>query len=143
MGPAELIEYVKETYGAAPEYLWPDYPDTFVFRHASNRKWFGVVMEVERGKLGLSGPGRVWLLDLKTGPLLGGSYLGQPGVVRAWHMNKTHWLGVLLDGSAPEQTLRELLDLSFSLTEGRAQKHGTKSNSRKSAAAIGPGNRKE
>ena len=32
-------------------------------------------------------------------------------------MNKTHWLGVLLDGSAPEQTVRELVDLSFSLTE--------------------------
>lgn len=117
MGPAELIEYVKESYGAAPEYLWPDYPETFVFRNERSRKWFGVVMEVERGKLGLPGLGRVWLLDLKTGPLLGGSYLGQPGIVRAWHMNKLHWLGVLLDGSAPDQTIRELLDLSFSLSK--------------------------
>ena len=112
-----LTAWIKARYGAEPEYLWADYPDAFVFRHAENRKWFGVVMEVERSKLGLSGPGRVWLLDVKTGPLLGGSYLGQPGIVRAWHMNKTHWLGVLLDGSAPEQTVQELADLSFSLTE--------------------------
>ena len=114
---AELIKYVNAVYGAEPEYLWPDYPETFVFRHGDNRKWFGVVMDVERGKLGLPGDGKVFLLDVKTGPILGGSYLGQPGIVRAWHMNKTHWLGVLLDGSAAEQTIRELLDLSFSMTE--------------------------
>ena len=119
MDSKELIAHVRDACGAEPEYLWPDYPDTFVFRHAENRKWFGVVMEVERAKLGLAGNGKVALLDVKTGPLLGGSYLGQPGIVRAWHMNKTHWLGVLLDGSAPAATVRELVDLSFSLTDQR------------------------
>ena len=113
---AELIQYVDQVYGVKPEYLWTDYPETFVFRHGDNRKWFGVVMDVERGKLGLPGDGKVFLLDMKTGPILGGSYLGQPGIVRAWHMNKTHWLGVLLDGSATEQTIRELLDISYSMT---------------------------
>ena len=117
MDTKELIDLIRETSSAEPEYLWADYPEAFVFRHAENRKWFGVVMETERSKLGLAGSGKVRLLDVKTGPLLGGSYLGQPGIVRAWHMNKTHWLGVLLDGSAPEQTVRELVDLSFSLTE--------------------------
>jgi predicted DNA-binding protein (MmcQ/YjbR family) len=117
MGPSELIAYVRASYGAEPEYLWPDYPQTFIFRHGDNRKWFGVVMEVERAKLGLPGEGRVCLIDVKTGPILGGSYLGQPGVVKAWHMNKNHWLGVLLDGSAPERTLRELLDISFTMTK--------------------------
>lgn len=116
MRTAELIEYVRAVYAAGPEYLWPEDPQTFVFRHAENRKWFGVVMDVERAKLGLPGEGKVFLLDVKTGPILGGSYLGQPGIVRAWHMNKNHWLGVLLDGTADEQTLKELLDVSFSMT---------------------------
>ena len=116
MGPEELKRYLADTYGAEAEYLWPDYPDTCIFRHRENRKWFGVLMDVERRKLGLPGEGKVFLVDVKTGPILGGSYLGQPGVIRAWHMNKTHWLGVLLDGSAAENTLRELVDLSFTLT---------------------------
>ena len=117
MDPNVLAGWIRETYGAEPEYLWPDSPNAFIFRHAKNRKWFGVVMEVERSKLGLAGSGKLWLLDVKTGPLLGGSYLGQPGIVRAWHMNKSHWLGVLLDGTAPAETVRELVDLSFTLTE--------------------------
>ena len=116
MNSSELINYVKTTYGAAPEYLWPDDPQAFIFRHAENRKWFGVVMDVERAKLGLPGDGKVYLIDVKTGPIVGGSYLGQPGIVKAWHMNKNHWLGVLLDGSAADQTLKELLDVSYSLT---------------------------
>lgn len=56
------------------------------------------------------------LIDVKTGPIVGGSYLGQPGIIKAWHMNKNHWLGVLLDGSASEQTVKELLDISFCMT---------------------------
>lgn len=119
MDPEDLIAYVQMAYNASPEYLWPDYPQTFVFRHADNRKWFGVVMDVERAKLGLPGEGKVFLIDVKTGPVLGGSYLGQPGIVKAWHMNKNHWLGVLLDGSAAEQTVRELLDISYHMTANK------------------------
>ena len=114
-----LIAYVQEAYGVSPEYLWADYPEAFILRRPDNRKWFGVVMDVDRAKLGLPGSGKVFLLDVKTGPILGGSFLGQPGIVRAWHMNKSHWLGILLDGSAPEQTIRELLDLSYTMTAGR------------------------
>ena len=126
MSLEELKRYVLEEYGAVPEYLWPDYPQTFIFRHRENRKWFGVVMEVERGKLGLPGEGKVFLIDLKTGPILGGAYLGQPGIIPAWHMNKEHWLGVLLDGSAAGGTLKELLDLSFALTEKKSRKKSEK-----------------
>lgn len=123
MDPKALLACVQAAYGVLPEYLWPDYPETFILRRPDNRKWFGVVMDVDRAKLGLPGLGRVFLLDVKTGPILGGSYLGQPGIVRAWHMNKNHWLGVLLDGSAPEQTVRELLDLSYTMTADGGRKH--------------------
>jgi predicted DNA-binding protein (MmcQ/YjbR family) len=34
-------------------------------------------------------------------------------------MNKTHWLGVLLDGSAEDETVTELLDLSYGQTQAK------------------------
>ena len=138
MDESELFEYVAATYGAQPEYLWAKFPGAFVFRHRENQKWFCVGMEVERAKLGLPVKGstaadegdksngtssesgtsseKVQLIDVKTGPIVGGSYLRQPGIVKAWHMNKNHWLGILLDGSASEQTVKELLDISFCMT---------------------------
>lgn len=116
MDQAELASYARKTYGTEPERLFPETPETYILRHRENRKWYAVVMRVPRSKLGLSGDEAVFLLDVKCGPLLSGSYLGKPGVVPAWHMNKTHWIGALLDGTASREDIRELLDLSFSLT---------------------------
>jgi predicted DNA-binding protein (MmcQ/YjbR family) len=119
MDREEVIRYIAETYGAAPEYLWSDSPDACIFRHSDNRKWFAIIQNVPRSKLGLPGEGSADLLNTKCGPLLSGSYLGKPGIKPAWHMNKTHWIGALLDGTAAEADIRELLDLSFSLTDRR------------------------
>ena len=116
MDREEVIRYIAGTYGAQPEYLWSDSPDACIFRHRSNRKWFAIIMNVDRAKLGLPGGGSVDIMNMKCGPLLGGSYLGKPGIKPAWHMNKTHWIGALLDGTASEEDIRELLDLSFHLT---------------------------
>lgn len=124
MDREELIAYVRERFSAEPEYLWRDSPDAFIFRHGGNRKWFAVVMEAERAKLGLTGDGRATLLDVKCGPILSGSYLGQPGVIPAYHMNKTHWIGILPDGVAPAETVKELLEISYELTR---PKRGSKS----------------
>ncbi len=115
----ELIAYAREQYGTEPEYLWESAPDTFVLRHTGGRKWYAVVMDVQRARLGLDGEGVVDVLDVKCGPLLSGSYLGKPGVVPAYHMNKTHWLGVLLDGSAADETVQELLEISYAQTHAK------------------------
>ena len=45
--------------------------------------------------------------------------MGTPGVVPAWHMNKSQWLGVLLDGSAEDGLVRQLLDISYDMTKGK------------------------
>ena len=113
----ELIACAQEQYGTEPEYLWESSPNTFVLRHRGNRRWYAVVMDVRRDRLGLAGEDTVFLMDVKCGPLLSGSYLGKPGVVPAYHMNKTHWLGVLLDGSAADETVTELLELSYGQTK--------------------------
>ena len=126
MDQAELARYARETYGTEAEHLFPETPEAYILRHGENRKWYAVVMRVPRSKLGLPGDAPVFLLDVKCGPLLSGSYIGKPGVVPAWHMNKTHWLGVLLDGSAAEETVRELLEISYRLTAGSRKKGGEK-----------------
>ena len=115
----EFIAHAQERYGSEPEYLWENAPNAFVLRHQNNRKWFAVVMDVRRDRLGLSGEELVYIMDVKCGPLLSGSYLGKSGVLPAYHMNKTHWLGLLLDGSAAEETVKELLELSYDLTKGK------------------------
>ena len=49
----QLFEWVKEEYDTAPDYPWQDW--NAVLRHKDSRKWYGLVMEVERSKLGMPG----------------------------------------------------------------------------------------
>ena len=118
----ELLSLALERYGDAPEYLWADTPDACVLRHPDNRKWYAVIMAVPRERLSLMGNGDAHVLNVKCGQLLGGSFLGRPGFLPAYHMNKEHWLSVLLDGSAPDADVADLLDLSWSLTRPKKRK---------------------
>lgn len=119
MDKTALLDYVRVQFGASPEYLWKNYPDYFVFRRPDNRKWFAAVMNVQREKLGLSGDGAVNILDVKCGAILSGSYLGRDGFLPAYHMNKTHWIGILLDGTVSPAEVKELLTVSYDLTAGK------------------------
>lgn len=117
MNREELIEYAVSEHGAQPEYLWKKYPNYFVLRHSAGGKWFAVVMDVPKRRLGLDGDGGVYIADLKCGPILGGSYLGKKGFLPAYHMNKENWISVLLDGSVPREEFITLLETSYYLTK--------------------------
>ena len=118
----ELLSLALERYGDAPEFLWADSPDTCILRHPDNRKWYAVIMPVPRARLGLPGEGAAWLCNVKCGRLLGGSFLGRPGFLPAYHMNKEHWISLVLDGGAPDDDIAALLELSWSLTRPKARK---------------------
>ena len=122
----ELIRYVYETYSTDAEYPWND--ENFIFRHQGNRKWFAVAMRVPYRRLGLNREGIADIVDTKCGPLLMGSYREQPGILPGYHMNKEHWLTILLDGSAEDELVKELLEISFDMTDRKPakQKKGIK-----------------
>ena len=111
-----LLNYVADQYGVEPEYPWMAYPEYAVLRHTDNTKWFGIVMDVPREKLGLSGDGVVDILDVKLEPLEVDLFRNEEGFLPAYHMNKQNWLTILLDGSVEDVLVFELLDKSYFLT---------------------------
>lgn len=121
MGKQELLEWVKRQYGTEPDYPWAD--DNAVLRHRENRKWYGLVMEVERGKLGMPGAGSVCAQNVKCEPVLIGSLRERPGFHPAYHMNKDKWITVRLDGSVAAEEIRNLVDLSYRLTMPKPKKY--------------------
>lgn len=74
------------------------------------------------GQGGFSGKGEVAdVVNLKCDPIAIGSVISENrGVYPAYHMNKQHWISVLLDSSrvrgADNEVLKMLLDVSFDLT---------------------------
>ncbi|MDE7093711.1 MAG: MmcQ/YjbR family DNA-binding protein, partial [Oscillospiraceae bacterium] len=113
----KLFAYAKEKYHAEPEYLWARDPESAILRNSNNQKWFAVIMRISKDKLGLKNKELVWIADFKCDPLLIGSFLQLEGHFPAYHMNKNHWITVLLDGSVKEEQIFQLLDLSYCLIE--------------------------
>ena len=113
-----LHTYIEENYGATGEALFAKYPGFRVFRHSGNRKWFAVIMEIPREKLGLPGSGDIRVVNVKCDTRLIGSFRQEQGIFPAYHMSKAHWLSVALDGTVEEEKIRFLLDMSYDLTKG-------------------------
>lgn len=112
-----IFKYAEKKYGAKPDYPWQQYPNYAVLRHDGSNKWYGLVMTVEKQKLGLKGEGSVDVLNLKMHPELIGALRQSKGFLPAYHMNKEHWLSVLLDGSVAMEEIYRLIDTSYELTQ--------------------------
>ena len=52
----DIFAWAKRRYGTEPDYPWGD--NSAVLRHMENNKWYGLIMEGGRDKLGLPGEGR-------------------------------------------------------------------------------------
>lgn len=118
-----VFAYMKKNYKVSPEYPWRKYDTNAVFRHSDNRKWFALVMEVKREKLGLSGEGYVDAINLKIDDgMLKDVLVREKGILPAYHMNKEHWITVVLDGTVGEDKLHELIQLSFEATASKKKK---------------------
>ena len=80
MNREELEAYILNHYSTEPDYPWADTPRAAVFRHANNRKWFALMMEVPRDKLGLAGAEKLDIVNFKCDPILIASLRGEPGI---------------------------------------------------------------
>ena len=83
-------------------------------------------MNIGRVKLGLAGEDRVDVINLKIDDMVFKDALMQDrGIFPAYHMNKEHWITVLLDGTVEEAKVCGLIDLSFAATASKKKKTKT------------------
>lgn len=113
----EITEFITEQYGDNPEYLWPKTPECAIFRHQTNQKWYAAIMTVPYNKLGEKSSQTVDIINLKCDHITIGSLLNEKGFYPAYHMNKTHWITIALDGSVNIQEIKALIDISYELTD--------------------------
>jgi predicted DNA-binding protein (MmcQ/YjbR family) len=59
---------------------------------------------------------REFSVSLKCEPALAEQLrAAHPEITGAWHMNKTHWNGVRLDGALPDDMVRDMVEDSYDL----------------------------
>ena len=115
-----VIGYVREQFGGELEYLWEKkFPGNAVWRRADNKKWYGIMFSVSRRKFGMDSDEKTEAIDVRAAPGTLPSLINGTTHFPGWHMNKRHWLTVLLDGSVPAQDIFPLIDASYALAAKR------------------------
>ena len=122
MNSKQFEKLIYDTYCEVADRPFAKDQDTLVFRHTDNKKWFAIVMTVPKSKLGLRDDGYIDIVNLKCDPEIIASVISEVGIFPAYHMNKTHWISVALDGNCDDGTVEWLLSISYNLTRTNIKK---------------------
>ena len=120
MTKQEYLSHCLDTFGTPPDYPFDEDFETAVLRHTDTRKWYAIVMKVSRRKFGMNSDEVIDVVNLKLPMEMFGSFGAADGVYPAYHMNKLHWISVLLP-DAPDDVVRFLVNASFEITRAKRQ----------------------
>lgn len=121
MTKQDFLDYCSETYGTSADYPFDEDFETAVLRHADTRKWYAIVMRVSRSKFVVGNDEVIDVVNLKLPTEMFGSFGAADGVYPAYHMNKLHWISVLLP-DAPDDVVHFLTAVSFEATKSKKKK---------------------
>ena len=121
MTKQQFLDYCFSTYATSPDYPFDEDFETAVLRHGDNKKWYALVMRISRSKLGIDSDEMVDVVNLKLPTEMFGSFGVDDGVYPAYHMNKLHWISVILQ-DAPEDVTKFLVNVSFEATKTKSKK---------------------
>ena len=112
----EIITYVRSKYGNEPEYLWNRFPDNAVVRRSDNKKWYLAILTVSRSKLGFKSDEIVEAIDLRMKPEEV-EKIDRVNILPGYHMNKKHWITIVLDGTVLLDEIYSLIDNNYNLAK--------------------------
>ena len=105
----QLMDYCSQRFGTVPEAPWPETPENFTFKTARRNKWYALFMTIPYKSLGLAKAGKVDVLNIKLPPAKIEQLVDMQHFYPAYHMNKKHWLTVMLQKDADIPLVQELL----------------------------------
>ena len=124
MTKQQFLSYCLSTYGTSPDYPFEEDFVTAVLRHANNLKWYAIVMRVSRRKFDFDSDEVIDVVNLKLPTEMFGSFGVDDGVYPAYHMNKLHWISVLLP-DATDDVVQFLLNVSYETTKNKRKRRKT------------------
>ena len=124
MTKQQFLHVCLDTYGTSPDYPFEEDFVTAVLRHSDNQKWYALVMRLSRRKFGFDSDEIIDVVNLKLPTEMFGSFGAEDGVYPAYHMNKLHWISVLLP-DASEDLIRFLVNVSYEATKDKRKRRKT------------------
>ncbi len=111
-----IVKAIKEKYQDAPQFQWEKFPLYATFKNKDSKKWYAIIMNVDKSKLDKTSTGIVEIINVKLDPIKIELLLNQQGFSLAYHMNKKNWITIILDNTLEDEYIMNLLDESYSYT---------------------------
>ena len=111
-----ITNIIKKKYLTIPEFLWDKSPDCGVFRN-KNKKWFGIVMNIDISKLDNKYSGEVDIINIKLEKNKIKDLLNKKGFYKAYHMNKENWISIVLNDTLNDNDIIDLVEESYNLVK--------------------------
>lgn len=115
MNRNELLQYIQQEYVCNVKYPWERYPDYMVVRRRDNQKWFAGIFAIKGYQVGHDTNKPMNIVNLKCESDLITNLIHENGIYPAYHMNKTHWISVDIEGYEDIEKLKILVDMSYRL----------------------------
>ena len=115
---SEVIDYCNSKYGENNVNPFKKHPDILAFVNEKN-KWYALLSDVEYNKLNKNTDitTRVKILNVKYPRNNILDIIDNKNIFPAYHMNKKHWISIVLDKNIKLETIKELIDISYSLVK--------------------------
>ena len=114
----EIINYCNNKYGENHVNPFKKHPDILAFVNEKN-KWYALFLDVDYSKLKKNTDitTKVKILNIKypTDKIL--DIIDNKNIFPAYHMNKKHWISIVIDKNIKLETIKELIDISYSLVK--------------------------
>ncbi len=115
---SEIIDHCNNKYGENHVNPFKKHPDILAFVNEKN-KWYALFLDVDYSKLNKNTDitTKVKILNLKYPTDNISDIIDNQNIFPAYHMNKKHWISIVLDKNIKLETIKELIDISYSLVK--------------------------
>ncbi len=110
-----IIDYASKKYNNSLEFLWKKFPEYAVLRRTDTNKWYAVLLIIPKNKLGIKSNEPAEILALRAKPEDIENIIDYKKYFPGYHMNKKHWLTIILDGSVDINEIYNKIDESYAL----------------------------
>ena len=116
----DVLRYVKERYNSTIVKPFKTNPDIKALVTAKN-KWYALFLDIEYNKLKKDSlvDSKVKIINLKHISSKISDITDNRNIFPAYHMNKNHWISVVLDNNIDIEYVKELIELSYNLVNNK------------------------
>ena len=113
MQAKEILSYIQNTYKGNLEFLWEKLSDTAIIRRSDTQKWYIIFFNQSKRKVGLNSDEVCDMINIRVNPNEINSIIDNKTYFKGYHMNKKHWITILLDNSVPTKEIIKKINYSY------------------------------